>query len=65
MQLVAVPVSHVPDLNFVYGVLKLYDGETELSYPMQGLHDIVMHSVVMAIKLSPPLISTLFLMMHL
>jgi hypothetical protein len=49
----------------VYGVLKLYDGETELSYPMQGLHAIVMHSVVMAIKLSPPLISTLFLMMHL
>jgi len=62
MQLVAVPVSHVPDLNFVYGVLKLYDGETELSYPMQGLHAIIMHSVVM---LSPPLISTLFLMIHL
>jgi len=45
MQLVAVPVSHVPDLNFVYGLLKLYDGETELSYPVQGLHTIEVHAV--------------------
>ena len=36
MQLVAVPVSKVPDMNFVYGLLKLYDGESELSYPVQG-----------------------------